>query len=163
MVVATKLKAFLDARKVVYQVLKHHERFTSQEIAEALHVPGRMLAKVVIAKADGTLRMAVLPGDLRLDLKKFAKAAAAKEAALATEAEFRDAFPDCEIGAMPPFGNLYAMRVIVDKALAADEQIVFEAGNHHEAIKLLYADFARLVVPQVADIARAAAVGSMSG
>jgi len=163
MVVATKLKAFLDSKKVVYQVLKHHERFTSQEIAEALHVPGRMLAKVVIVKADGTLRMAVLPGDLRLDLKKFAKAVAGKDAVLATEAEFKDAFPDCELGAMPPFGNLYAMRVVVDKALAEDQQIVFEAGNHHEVIKILYSDFARLVLPQVADITRTSAVGSMSG
>lgn len=154
MVVATKLKAFLDAEKVVYQVLKHHERFTSQEIAESLHVPGRMLAKVVIAKADGVLRMAVLPGDLLLDLKKFAKAVAARSAELATEAEFKGAFPDCEVGAMPPFGNLYAMRVVVDKSLADDEQIVFEAGNHHEAIKLPYRDYARLVVPLVSDIAR---------
>jgi Ala-tRNA(Pro) deacylase len=163
MAVATKLKAFLDSKKVVYQVLKHHERFTSQEIAESLHVSGRMLAKVVIVKADGALRMAVLPGDLRLDLRKFARAVAAREAALATEAEFRGAFPDCEVGAMPPFGNLYAMRVVVDKALAEDEQIVFEAGSHHEAIKLLYADFARLALPQVADIAEATAVESMSG
>ncbi|MCK6461645.1 MAG: YbaK/EbsC family protein, partial [Planctomycetes bacterium] len=129
MVVATKLKAFLDSKKVVYQVLRHHERFTSQEIAEALHVPGRMLAKVVIVKADGALRMAVLPGDLLLDLKKFAKAVAAREAVLATEDEFKDAFPDCELGAMPPFGNLYAMRVVVDRTLAADEHIVFEAGS----------------------------------
>lgn len=163
MVVATKLKAFLDSKKVVYQVLRHHERFTSQEIAEALHVPGRMLAKVVIVKADGALRMAVLPGDLLLDLKKFAKAAAAREAVLATEEEFRDVFPDCELGAMPPFGNLYAMRVVVDKTLAADEHIVFEAGSHHEAMKLLYKDFARLAVPQVADIARPVQVGSLPG
>lgn len=163
MVVATKLKAFLDSKKVVYQVLRHHERFTSQEIAEALHVPGRMLAKVVIVKADGELRMAVLPGDLLLDLKKFAKAVAAREAVLATEDEFKDAFPDCELGAMPPFGNLYAMRVVVDRTLAADEHIVFEAGSHHEALKLLYADFARLAVPQVADIVRPVEVGSTSG
>jgi Ala-tRNA(Pro) deacylase len=162
MAVATKLKAFLDSKKVVYQVLKHHETFTSQEIAESLHVPGRMLAKVVIVRADGVLRMAVLPGDLRVDLRKFAKAVAARDAVLATEAEFKDAFPDCEVGAMPPFGNLYAMRVVVDKTLAEDEEIVFEAGNHHEAIKLLYKDFARLVLPLVADIAQPAGVGSMS-
>ncbi len=163
MVVATKLKAFLDSKKVVYQVLKHHERFTSQEIAETLHVPGRMLAKVVIVKADGALRMAVLPGDLLLDLRKYGKAVAAREVVLATEAEFKDAFPDCELGAMPPFGNLYAMRVVVDKTLAADEHIVFEAGSHHEAIKLPYTDFARLALPQVADIARPVQVGSMPG
>ncbi len=155
MVIARKLKAFLDEEKVTYHVLKHHEKYTSQEIAEALHVPGRMLAKVVMVKAKGKLQMAVLPANLRVDLDAFGA-----EAALATEAEFRDAFPDCEVGAMPPFGNLYGVPVVVDRALAADEEIVFEAGNHHEAIKLAYADFARLVKPRVEGIARALRAGS---
>jgi Ala-tRNA(Pro) deacylase len=154
MVIARKLKALLDEAKVAYHVLKHHEKYTSQEIAEALHVPGRMLAKVVMFKAGGKLRMAVLPGDLLLDLKALARAAGAPKAALATEEEFKGLFPDCEVGAMPPFGNLYDIPVVVDRRLAADEEIVFEAGSHHEAIKLAYADFARLVAPLVADIAR---------
>jgi Ala-tRNA(Pro) deacylase len=161
MVIASKLKSFLDGKKVVYHVLRHHERFTSQEIAQSLHVPGRMLAKVVIAKVPEGLRMAVLPGDLLLDLKAFARVAGVKHAALATETEFRDAFPDCEVGAMPPFGNLYGMPVVVDRALAEDEEIVFEAGSHHEAIKLWYADFARLVSPKVGEIAIRHEVGSM--
>jgi len=160
--IAQKLKALLDEERVVYHVLRHHERYTSQEIAEALHVPGRMVAKVVMVKAAGKLRMAVLPGDLLLDPKAFAKAVGVPDAALATEAEFRDAFPDCEVGAMPPFGNLYGVPVVVDGALAMDEEIVFEAGSHHDAIKLAYADFARLVRPLVADIARTGRVGSGS-
>jgi Ala-tRNA(Pro) deacylase len=155
MVIARKLKAFLDEKKVPYHVLRHHEKYTAQEIAEALHVPGQMLAKVVMVKADGKLVMAVLPASLRVDLDAFGA-----DATLATEAEFKDAFPDCEVGAMPPFGNLYGVPVVVDGALAADEEIVFEAGSHHEAIKLKYADYARLVRPRVKGIARAAQVGS---
>jgi len=162
MVIARKLKAFLDERKVTYHVLKHHEKFTSQEIAQSLHVPGQMLAKVVIVKVGGKLQMAVLPADVRVDLDAFARAAGAKEAALATEAEFKDAFPDCELGSMPPFGNLYDVPVVVDRSLTTDEEIVFEGGNHHEAVKLKYADFARLVRPQVADVARPVRVGSKS-
>jgi Ala-tRNA(Pro) deacylase len=160
MVIARKLKDLLDGRKVTYHVLRHHERYTAQEIAQALHVPGQMLAKVVMVKADGRLFMAVVPADLRVDLEAFGRAVGAPAAALATEDEFRGAFPDCEVGAMPPFGNLYGVPVVVDGALAADEEIVFEGGNHHEVIKLAYADFARLVAPQVADIARAVRVVS---
>ena len=162
MVIARKLKAFLDERKVTYHVLKHHEKFTSQEIAQSLHVPGQMLAKVVMVKASGKLHMAVLPADVLVDLTAFARAVGVKEAALASEAEFKDAFPDCELGSMPPFGNLYDVPVVVDRSLTADEQIVFEAGNHHEAVKLAYADFARLVRPQVGEIGRRARVGSTS-
>lgn len=160
MAIARKLRAFLDERKVTYHVLTHHERFTAQEIAQALHVPGQMLAKVVMVMTDAQLRMAVVPADLRIDLDAFARACGAKVARLATEAEFKDRFPDCEVGSMPPFGNLYGVPVVVDGALAADEEIVFEAGTHHEALKLRYEDFARLVRPEVADIARAVRVGS---
>jgi Ala-tRNA(Pro) deacylase len=154
MVIARKLKALLDGERVLYHVLRHHERFTSQEIAQALHVPGQMLAKVVMVKAKGKLRMAVLPANFLVDLTAFAKAVGAPDAGLATEGEFKSRFPDCEVGAMPPFGNLYDVPVVVDRSLAKDKEIVFEAGNHHEAIKIAYADFARLVEPQVADIAQ---------
>jgi len=154
MVIARKLKTFLDEEKVAYHVLRHHERFTSSEIAQALHVPGQMLAKVVMVKVKGKLQMAVLPANFLVDLKSFAKSVGAKEAELATEGEFKDTFPDCEVGAMPPFGNLYDVPVVVDRSLTADKEIVFEAGNHHEAIKLSYKDFARLVAPQIADIAQ---------
>lgn len=152
MVVAAKLKSFLDESRVRYHVLKHHEKFTSPEIAQALHVPGQLLAKVVMLKAKDDLLMAVLPANLRVDLEKFAKVAGVEACALATETQFRDLFPDCEVGAMPPFGNLYGVPVYVDASLTKDDEIVFEAGNHHEAIKLAYADFDRLVKPTVAEI-----------
>ena len=151
MVVAAKLKSFLDESKVRYHVLKHHEKFTSPEIAQALHVPGQLLAKVVMLEAKDGLLMAVLPANLHVDLAKFAQLADVKACALATEDQFRDAFPDCEVGAMPPFGNLYGIPVFVDRSLTEDEQIVFEAGNHHEAIKLDYKDFERTVKPRVGE------------
>jgi Ala-tRNA(Pro) deacylase len=154
MTVAKKLQALLDEHAVSYHVLKHHERFTSPEIAEALHVPGQELAKVVMLRADGNLRMAVLPSNLYVDLPSFADACGAKEAVLATEEEFQGTFPDCEVGAMPPFGNLYDLEVYVDHSLTRDRQIVFEAGSHHEAIKLAYEDFARLVRPTIADFGK---------
>jgi len=152
MPVAKKLKAFLDEAKVRYHVLAHHEEFTAQKIAEALHIPGQELAKVVMVKGDdGRLRMAVLPAPLKVDLSRFAKAAGMKSAKLATEAEFRGAFPECDLGAMPPFGNLYDLPVYVDRSLGDDEEIVFEAGNHREAVKLAYRDFERLVKPTVGE------------
>jgi Ala-tRNA(Pro) deacylase len=154
MPVAKKLKAFLDKSKVGYHVLKHHERFTASEIAQALHVPGQDLAKVVMIQLDGRLVMAVLPANHRVNLAAFAESAGGELAVLATEQEFKDTFPDCEVGAMPPFGNLYGVDVFVDESLTADEQIVFEGGNHHEAVKLAYADFAGLVQPTVADFAQ---------
>ncbi len=153
MPVAKKLRAFLDEHRVRYWVLKHHEEFTSQQIAQALHIPGQELAKVVIVKAGGELIMAVLPASLLVDLEAFARAAGVEQAELATEEEFKGSFPDCEVGAMPPFGNLYDMKVLVDKNLTEDEEIVFEAGNHKEAIKIAYSDFAELARPIVAEYA----------
>jgi Ala-tRNA(Pro) deacylase len=154
MPVARKLKAYLDENKVSYHVLKHHERFTSPEIAEALHVPGQEMAKVVMLQTDGRLVMAVLPANHYVNLAAFAGVAKASVAVLATEEEFKETFPDCEVGAMPPFGNLYGLEVFVDRSLTGDESIVFEAGNHHEAVKLRFGDFERLVQPTVADFAQ---------
>lgn len=153
MPVARKLKAFLDEHRVQYHVLSHHERFTSSEIAQALHVPGQELAKVVMVKADGSLVMAVVTANDRVDLASLKRVLGAREAKLATEDDFKGAFPDCEVGAMPPFGNLYNVPVFADRTLAKDEEIVFEAGNHKEAVKLAFADFDRLVKPKVAEIA----------
>jgi len=153
MPVARKLKAFLDEHRVRYHVLSHHERFTSSEIAQALHVPGQELAKVVMVKAGDKLVMVVLTANDRVDLAALKGAMGVREARLATEDDFRGTFPDCEVGAMPPFGNLYDVEVFADAALSKDKEIVFEAGNHKEAVKLAYEDFDRLVKPTVAEIA----------
>jgi len=152
MAIAAKLKSFLDEQKVPYHLLAHHERFTSPEIAQALHVPGHMLAKVVVVKADDQVLIVALDANRQIDLEALGKAVGATMVGLVTEDELRQKFPDCEVGAMPPFGNLYDLPVVVDEALTNDTNIVFEAGNHHEAIKLAYADFDRLVHPKVAAV-----------
>lgn len=145
-----KLKDFLDKNGVKYVSLKHSPAFTAQEIAASAHVPGKELAKTVMVKLDGKMAMAVLPASFRVDFELLKKAAGAKKAELAGEEEFKGAFPECELGAMPPFGNLYGMAVYASEALAADEEIAFNAGSHIELLKLAYKDFERLVKPTVA-------------
>ncbi len=148
-----RLEAYLRENKVPFQMVHHPLAYTAQEVAAAEHVPGKMLAKVVVVFADGKLAMMALPAPFRVDLNKAAAALAAKEVRLAHEEEFAAAFPDCEVGAMPPFGNLYELPVCVDKALAEDETIIFQAGTHTDTISLKYADFQRLVKPKVAEFA----------
>lgn len=149
----TKLREFLDSHKVAYVVISHSVAYTAQGIAALAHIPGKELAKTVMVKLDSELAMAVLPASALVDLPKLRAAAGSGSIALASEAEFRDRFPDCETGAMPPFGNLYAMAVFVDQKLAQDKEIAFNAGSHRELVRLAYADFERLVKPQVASFA----------
>ncbi len=146
-----KLKAFLDKSKIKYVTIAHSPSYTAQKIAASAHVPGKELAKTVIVKLDGTMAMAVLPALARVDLDLLKDAAGAKKVELAGEDEFRDMFPGCELGAMPPFGNLYGMDVFVAESLAEDEEIAFNAGSHTELIKLAYKDFEKLVEPRVVE------------
>lgn len=139
----------LDREGVPYNVISHPPAFSAQKIAAAAHVRGREMAKSVMVKIDGKLTMCVLPADRVLDLEHLRLATGADAAELATEAEFKDRFPDCEGGAMPPFGNLYGLPVFVSDALAVLEHVAFNAGNHREIIRLRYADFVRLVQPRV--------------
>jgi len=145
-----KLKQFLDAERVKYACISHSPAYTASEIAQSAHIPGRELAKVVMVTLDGRMAMSVLPANRKVDLNLLREAAGADEAKLATEEEFRLRFPDCETGAMPPFGNLYGMEVFVSEQLAKDDHIAFNAGTHTEVMRLAYADFARLVRPKVA-------------
>jgi len=149
-----RLDAYLRENKVPFQVIHHPLAYTAQEVAAAEHVPGKMLAKLVMVFADGKLVMLALPAPHRADLNKAAVALGAREVRLAHEEEFAAAFPDCEVGAMPPFGNLYDLPVYVDNALAEDETIIFSAGTHTDTISMKYADFERLVKPTVAAFAR---------
>ena len=150
---AQKLKKFLDENNIRYVRIIHSPAYTAQEIAATAHIPGKELAKTVVVKLDGELAMAVLPAPAQVDTDALAKAAAAKEASLATEEEFKDAFPECEIGGMPPFGNLYGMTVYTDESLAEDDQIAFNAGSHAELIRMDYKEFVRLVKPKVVKFA----------
>ncbi len=146
---AKKLKEFLDRNKVKYVAISHSPSYTAQEIAASAHVPGREMAKTVIVKVDGRMAMAVLPAPHKVDFKLLKNALGASSVELATEKEFSDRFPECEPGAMPPFGNLYDMDVYVAQKLTEDEEIAFNAGSHTELFKLSYADFAKLVKPKV--------------
>lgn len=149
---AKKLKEFLDSHKVKYISITHSSAYTAMEIAAMAHVPGKELAKTVMIKINGHMAMAVLPATHMIKMDLLKKAVGNENVRLATEQEFKDKFPDCEVGAMPPFGNLYGMEVFVSNALAEDEEIAFNAGTHTELIKLSYKDFESLVKPKVVEI-----------
>lgn len=148
-----RLRQHLDAAGVAYEVHSHPQAFTAQEVAEVEHVKGREVAKVVMLRSGGDFFMAVLPAPLRVDLDLARGVLNRPDLQLATEAEFTGLFPDCEPGAMPPFGNLYGVPVLVDESLTRDERIVFNAGTHTQTLRMRYADFARLVQPRVAAFA----------
>lgn len=148
-----KLKEFLEGQKVKYVSLRHSAAYTAQEIAASAHIPGKDLAKTVVVKLDGKMAMAVLPASYRVDFDGLKQAAGVKRVELATEAEFKGMFPDCEPGAMPPFGNLYGLDTFADESLRQDEEIAFNAGSHTELVRLAYNDFERLAQPTVAKIA----------
>jgi Ala-tRNA(Pro) deacylase len=146
---AQRLQAFLDENQVKYIVISHSRAFTTQEVAAATHIPGKELAKSVIVEIDGEMAMAVLPGSQKVDVDLLRDASGAKRVELAKESAFKDRFPECDLGAMPPFGNLYDMPVYVADSLAEDEEIAFNAGSHTELVKMSYRDFERLVRPRV--------------
>ena len=144
-----KLKTFLDREGIKYVVISHSRAYTAQEAAASAHIPGRELAKTVIVKLDGRMAMAVLPASYHVDLEHLAEVAGADYAAIASEHDFSSLFPDCDTGAMPPFGNLYDMEVYVAESLTEDEEIAFAAGSHTELLRMSFADFERLVKPKV--------------
>ncbi len=152
MKIPKQLIDFLNESKVRYEILHHPEAVTAQRIAQAEHVKARHHAKVVMIKAGDQHLMAVLPADHRIDLDKIKKATG-QAASLDAEQEFKPLFPDCAVGAMPPFGNLYGLPTYVDKRLAQEDYIVFEAGTHTDAIKLRYYDYEKIVQPRVEDFA----------
>jgi Ala-tRNA(Pro) deacylase len=145
----SKIREYLDSHNVKYLVISHSIAYTAQGVAALVHLSGKRLAKTVIVKVDGVLAMAVVPASLHVDLDLLRSATGALNVELATEQEFQTAFPDCETGAMPPFGNLYDMPVYADESLAAHEEITFTAGTHRELLRMAWADMMRLVDPQI--------------
>jgi len=143
-----KLKEFLDSNKIKYVSITHSSAYTAQEIAAYAHIPGKELAKTVIIKINGKMAMAVLPASYKVSFDHLKNALGVSEVRLAYEQEFMDKFPDCEVGAMPPFGNIYGMDVYVAESLAEDEEIAFNACNHTELIKMNFSDFEKLVKPK---------------
>lgn len=144
-----KLREFLDKEKVKYITIVHSPAYTAQEVAESAHVRGKDLAKTVIVKLDGQMAMAVLPANRKIVLQDLRDITGSERVSFASEQEFKEKFPDCETGAMPPFGNLYGMEVFVAESLTNNQEIVFNAGSHTEVMKLGYHDFERLVQPKV--------------
>jgi len=149
MTIQKRLKDYLEKNQVRYEGGVHEPVYTSQEIAASMHVPGKELAKVVMVKADGKMVMLVLPASYRVETKKLKKVMKCKRSVISKEKDFEELFPDSEVGAMPPFGNLYNLEVWVDQVLTEDEFIVFQAGSHVETLKIKYSDYARLVNPMV--------------
>jgi Ala-tRNA(Pro) deacylase len=147
-----KIREFLDSHQVKYISVTHSPAYTAQQIAQVAHIPAKELAKTVMIKIDGKMSMAVLPADHKIDFDLLKNIAGADRVEIASEQEFRTLFPDCEVGAMPPFGNLYDMEVYVHEALTEDEEIGFNAGSHSEIIKMAYKDFESLVKPKIVDI-----------
>ncbi len=144
-----KLKEYLDKHKVDYEEISHPVKYTAQQVAAAVHISGKELAKTVIIKIQGKLAMAVLPASCRVDFALLREVVGSDDVELAREHEFKDLFPDCEIGAMPPFGNLYGLDIYVAQKLAEDDEIAFKACTHSDLFKMSYADYNRLVDPIV--------------
>jgi Ala-tRNA(Pro) deacylase len=149
-----KLDELLTDRHIAFERLHHRPAYTAQRTAQMLHVPGREMAKTVLLRTEEGYVMTVLPANQKVDLEQVRQCLGADWVELASEAEMDRLFPDCERGAIPPFGSLYHLPTVVDESLAADEQIVFEAQNHEEAIRMAYRDYEALEHPRKAHFAQ---------
>ncbi|MBN1929226.1 MAG: YbaK/EbsC family protein [Chlorobiaceae bacterium] len=147
-----RLREFLDSHHIKYFVFSHSPAYTAQEIAESAHVSGKEMVKTVMVAIDGRMAMALLPASRQLDFDKLRAVCGSDDVALAEEREFSDLFPESEIGAMPPFGNLYGMKVYADETLDEDVDIAFNAGVHTELLRMAWMDYKRLVNPVIASI-----------
>ena len=145
----SKIKSYLHDHGIVYRIHHHPDIFSASELAESLHVIREAVAKVVIIRADRRYFMMVLPSHLHMNFHRLARLLKVGHVSLATEQELETLFPDCEVGAMPPFGNLYGLPVYVDVSLNQEPRIYFAAGTHRDVIELRYEDFGRLVNPHV--------------
>lgn len=147
--IGKRVRAFLDLNEIKYVTVQHSAAYTAQEIAASAHIPGRELAKTVVVKIDDQLAMVVVPASSRVSPPALERVTGSSKVRVAQEHEFANRFPDCELGAMPPFGNMYDMEVFVDPDLSKHEMIAFNAGTHTDLIVMRYADFERVVKPKV--------------
>jgi len=149
MAIPQRIRDYLDSQNVPYEVLHHTQAFTSQEVAHSLHVSGKKCVKAVVAEGDSKTVILIMPASSRLNLQELKTVLKAHDVEMLVESELGALFPDCEAGAIPPFGNLYGIEVWVDRAVASTEKILFCAGTHEECIRMRYADFAKLTRPFV--------------
>lgn len=148
-----RLEQYFRENGVGFQAMTHQVAYTAQEVAAAQRVPGKQVAKVVIVMVEGKPVMLVMPASYRIDFAKLKSGLGVQDVQLARERDFSALFPDCDTGAMPPFGNLYDVPVHIDRVLTEDAEIVFQAGTHCDTMKITYADYARLAQPIIADFA----------
>ena len=147
-----RIREYLDGNKARYARLPHSPAHTASEVAQAVHIPGREVVKTVVLKIDGRMALAVVPSTHDVDLDRVKEVLGAMSVALATEGEFADRFQGSQLGAMPPFGNLYGMGTIVDRSLAKEKFIAFNAGTHTDVFAMPFADYRRLAHPLLARI-----------
>ena len=157
-----RLKNILERERAPYRVIRHSRVYTAPELAASIHTTGRRVAKVVVVQADKQFVMIILPSNRILDMTSCSKEIGAKHVSLATETEMEKLFPDCELGAMPPFGYLYGLRVYMDDSMTREPEIFFQAGSHHKVIQMAYVDFKRIVRPDSGRFA-AEPLGKVSG
>jgi Ala-tRNA(Pro) deacylase len=150
-----KLRSVLEANHLAFTQTTHTAAFTAREVASVEHLPAREVAKTVVLFGDGGFRMIVIPANKLVDFQEVRLALGLSHVRLATEEELSRLFPDCELGAMPPVGNIYDLPVYLDSSLAAEPEIVFNAGTHREAIHMRTADYRQLVSPTVVSLSRA--------
>jgi Ala-tRNA(Pro) deacylase len=152
---ANRLTQYLDEHRVKYVSIRHSPAYTAAEVAMSAHVPARSFAKTIIIKIDDVPEMLVLPASRRILIHELREMLETEHVKLASEHEIRELFPDCELGAMPPFGPLYGMKVHVTAGLTQEKEITFNAGTHTETITMAYADFEKLVQPAIIDMVTA--------
>lgn len=147
------LRDHLDENRIKYVTIRHSPAYTAPEIAACAHIPGREMVKTVMVEMDGTMAMVVMPSNEQVDLERLRKITGVRDVKLAVEEQFKDLFPGCEPGAMPPFGNLWGLKVYASPTLRRDEKIAFNAGSHTELVQMRYEDFEGLVQPEILEIA----------
>jgi len=148
-----RIREFLDGNGAKYVILSHSPAYTSQEVAASAHVPGKAMAKTVIVKLDGRLAMAVVPASREVEISLLRETTGAHFAELADESEFADRFEGCQLGTMPPLGNLFGMSTYMDQSLAKAEYIAFNAGTHTELVLMKFVDYRRIAHPKLGRIA----------
>jgi len=157
MSIPQRIRDYLDSQNVPYETLHHSQVFTGQDVARTLHVSGKRCVKAVAVRGDERTVLAVIPASHRLNLQDLASTLEVSRLELLREGELAAVFPDCDLGAIPPFGNLYGVNVWVDRVVADAEQILFCAGTHEDCIRMRYADFAKLTLPRLGRFAELAA------
>jgi len=155
-VISMNVEQFLQRRDVDFDLIPHPNAFDASHLAQTLHVPGRNVAKTVLLKADHGFRhfVAVLPATKRVSLEQLSRCLGDSHLELATEDEVAEHCPDCEVGVLPPFGSQYGLNTVMDQSLSDDAEMVFEANNHHEAIRMKVSDFRYIEQPLVCSFAR---------